>query len=235
MTQELSRVTGVLTDPTRAFADIATGPRWWVPLTLLAILALAFTMAFTQHVGWERFMNQTFDSNPKTQAMPAEQRAAAIEKGAKIAPIFGYVGAIVGTPVYALLVALGLMLVFNLTMSAQLRFAQAFGMTSYALLPGVISTGLAILVMFLKNPDDFNLRNPLVFNAGAFLDPQATPKWLLSLASSIDLFNLWTVLLLALAFGAIARKLSFRQALTGVASAWLVVILVKSAWAGLMG
>ncbi len=231
---EVARITAVLTDPKRAFQDIATRPRWWVPLSLLVILALAFNISFSRRVGWDRFMNQTFDTNPRTQTMPAEQRARAIEQGTKIASVMGYVGAVVGLPLYAMLVAAALMLVFNVALSAQIRFRQAFGVTSYALLPGLISSPLAILVMFLKSPDDFNLQNPLAFNIGAFLDPQTTPKWLLSLGTSLDLFTVWVVLLLAIGLAAAAaRKLTFGKALAGVAVPWLVWILVKSAWAGM--
>jgi Yip1 domain len=232
---EIARLTGVFTDPKRAFQDIAAKPRWWVPLSLLVILALAFNVSFSRRVGWERFMNQTFDSNPRTQNMPPEQRARAIEQGTKIASVMAYVGAIAGVPLFALLVALALMLVFNVSFGAQLRFPQTFGVTSYAILPRVISASLAILVMFLKNPDDFNLENPLAFNIGAFLDPQASPKWLVSLGSSLDLFSIWTIVLLAIGMSVAARKVTFGKALAAVSIPWGVLIVVKSALSGLRG
>jgi hypothetical protein len=232
---EMARLIGVLTDPKRAFADIVRQPRWWVPLSLLVILAVAFNVAFTQRVGWERYLTQTFENNPRMQNMPADQRALAMERAVKITPIIGYAGAIVGWPVYVLAMAGVLMLVFNVAFRARLKFRQTFGVTSYAQMPVAVSKPLEILVMFLKNPDDFNLQNPLAFNLGAFLDPQGTPKWLLSLGTSLDLFSFWIVLLLAIGLAAASRKITFGKALVGVAAPWLVLVLVKCAWAGMFG
>jgi hypothetical protein len=180
-------------------------------------------------------MEQTFDSNPRTQNMPADQRARAVEQAVRIVSITSYAGAIVGTPVMVAVEAGVLLLIFNFFLGAHLRFKQVFGVTSYALLPMLVSTVLALVVMLLKNPDDFNLRNPLAFNVGAFLDPQSTAKWLVSLGASLDLFSIWVVILLAIGLAAAAPRLSFSKALTGVMTPWLVLVVLKSAWAGAFG
>ena len=75
-------------------------------------------------------------------------------------------------------------------MSAPVRLKQVFAILCYASLPGVIMALLAIAVMFMKPPDDFNLQNPLVFNPGAFMDQATTSKFVYSLASAFDLFTL---------------------------------------------
>ncbi|HWB97671.1 MAG TPA: Yip1 family protein [Bryobacteraceae bacterium] len=232
---EPARLAGVLTDPKTAFRDIVTGPRWWVPMILVILLALVFNVTFSRRVGWDRFMEQTFDSNPRTQNMPADQRARAVEQAVRIVSITSYAGAIVGTPVMVAVEAGVLLLIFNFFLGAHLRFKQVFGVTSYALLPMLVSTVLALVVMLLKNPDDFNLRNPLAFNVGAFLDPQSTAKWLVSLGTSLDLFSIWVVILLAIGLAAAAPRLSFSKALTGVMTPWLVLVVLKSAWAGAFG
>ena len=86
----------------KAFADIAAKPRWYVPLILLILAAVGFTYAYTTRVGWEHYIRQTMENNPRIQNLPAEQREQQIQTGAKIAPIFGYVGSVVGIPIYAL-------------------------------------------------------------------------------------------------------------------------------------
>ena len=55
---------------------------------------------------------------------------------------------------------------------------------------------LSMVVLFLKDPDEFNLQNPLMFNVGGYLDANA-PAALRSLGSSIDLFSIWIIVLLA--------------------------------------
>jgi hypothetical protein len=98
------------------------------------------------------------------------------------------------------------------------------------MLTGVIAGILAIVVMFLKNPDDFNLLNPLAFNLGAFLEPPpATGKFLYSLLKSFDLFTFWTIALEAVGISVAAKKISFSKALMLVVVPWLVWTLVSSA------
>ena len=134
------------------------------------------------------------------------------------------------------LIVAGAMLLVCKMMGTSLRFKQMFAITAYAMLPGLIFTILAIVVMFLKNPDDFNLQNPLFFNIGAMMEPPPNSgKFLYSLASSIDLFTFWMILLLATGISVAARKVTFSKAIVAVAAPWIIWVLVKSAWAGAFG
>ena len=75
-----------------------------------------------------------------------------------------------------------------------------------------------------------------MFNPGAFMDPQTSPKFVYSLASSLDLFTIWILLLVATGLKAAAgKKLSFGGALFAVMLPWAVIILGKAALAGLTG
>jgi hypothetical protein len=232
---EVGRITGVSFDPKTAFADIAARPRWYVPLILMMVAGLAFTYSFTSRIGWRGYIAKTMENNPRVRDMPAEQRELQINTGARIAPIFGYAYSLVGIPVVTLIVA-GAMLLVCKMMGTSLRFKQMFAITAYAMLPGLIFTILAIVVMFLKNPDDFNLQNPLFFNIGAMMEPPPNSgKFLYSLASSIDLFTFWMILLLATGISVAARKVTFSKAIVAVAAPWIIWVLVKSAWAGAFG
>ena len=101
------------------------------------------------------------------------------------------------------------------------------------MLPRVISGILAIVVMFIKNPDDFNLQNPLAFNLGAFMEPPPNSgKFIYSLATSIDLFTIWSILLLAVGISVAARKVPFSKALILVVTPWIILVLLGAALAG---
>src|ERR1039458_4734061 len=118
-------------------------------------------------------------------------------------------------------------------MSAQVRLKQVFAIICYSGMPGLIMVLLAIAVMFLKPPDDFNLQNPLVFNPGAFMDPTATSKFVYSLASSLDLFRLWQLVLIGIGLKAAAGKtLSMGGAMTAVFLPWAIWILGTAALSG---
>jgi hypothetical protein len=231
---EASRILGVFIDPKKAFTDIAARPRnWFVPLILLIITAMAFTYFYTTRVGWEGYIRKSMENNTSAQNLPADQREARIQTGAKIAPIFGYVGSLVFIPVAALVIG-GVLLLTGKMMGAgeSLNFKKMFTISAYAMLPGLVSSILAIVVMFTKNPDEFNLQNPLIFNLGALMEPPPNSgKFLYSLATSIDLFSFWTMLLLATGISVAARKFSFSKALVAVVLPWAIYVLVKSGWA----
>jgi hypothetical protein len=230
---EVGRITGVLVDPKKAFADIAARPSWILPLILLIVGYLAFMYCFTTHVGWEHSMRQAMENNSKVQQMDPQQRENALQMQIKFAPIGAYVVGPIVIVVIALAIA-GVLLLVCKMMGASLGFKQMFAIASYAMLPGLISSILTIIVIFIKNPEDFNLQNPLAFNLGAFLEPPPnSSKALYSLATSIDLFSFWTILLLAVGISVAARKFPFSKALVAVVMSWVLLVLVKAGWAGL--
>jgi hypothetical protein len=232
---EFSRLAGVFFEPGKTFADIAERPNFWVPLILMIAASLAFTITISQRIGWDRVVRQQLE--PRMAQMSDAQREAVsktMDMQVKMASIFGYVGGVLGVPISYLIVSGILLGIVRGIMSAPVRFKQVFAIMCYASLPGLIFTVLVIAVMFLKNPDEFNLQNPLVFNPGAFMDPQSPLKFLRSVASSLDLFTIWTILLVATGLKAAGgKKLSFGGALTAVALPWAILVLGRASLAGL--
>jgi hypothetical protein len=229
---EASRLAGVFIEPGKTFRDIAARPRWVAPLLLTVLAGLIYIYMFNHKIGWEHFMRQTLESSPRAAQLTAEQREQAIQMQLKFAPIGAFAGALLATPVYTIVASAILLFIFNAMMSAQLKFKQVFSVMCYAGLTGVVFSILGIVVMFLKNPEDFNLRNPLAFNPAAFLDPLQTPKFLYALLSSIDLFSFWAIALIAVGLSAAGQRLSFGKALVGVLIPWGVLVLSKAAMAG---
>jgi len=232
---EAGRVAGVFTSPSAAFADIAERPRWIVPLVIIILSSLLFMWFFNRRVGWDRYINTTLATNPRIEQLDPEQKARVLEQQRKIVPIMGWVGPVVFAPIGIAIVAGVLLGVFNLAMGAQFKFKTLFSVASYASLPGALHSLLAIGVMHLKDPDDFNIEKPTAFNIGAFLSPDTAPKWLQSLGGSIDLFMIWVIVLIAIGIQMLDRKRSFGSCLTGVLIPWVIFVLGKAAWAALMG
>jgi hypothetical protein len=230
---EVSRLTGVFFEPAKTFADVAQRPGFWAPLILVIVVSLVYMVLFGQHVGWERMMRHQFETSSRAAQMPAEQREAAIQMQVKVAPIGTYVFLLVGLPLMWLIWAAILLGIVKGMMSAPVRLKQVFAIIAYSSVPGVIMALLAIAVMFMKPPDDFNLQNPLVFNPGAFMDPTTSSKFLYSLASSFDLFRLWTLVLIGIGLKAAGGKqLSMGGAMTAVFLPWAIWTLGTAALAG---
>jgi hypothetical protein len=227
---EISRLTGVFFEPAKAFEDIAARPSFWVPLLLTIVSALIFTYLLSQHLGWPEVLRQSNQMNPRaTQQMeqlPADQQARAQELQLKFVVFGSYGGAILGRAIFCLIVGLILLGIVRGIMSAPVRFKQIFAILCYASLPSIIQAVLTTVVMFLKKPEDFNLLNPLVFNLG-FIETNS--KFLHTLASAVDLFTIWTILLVAVGLKAAGgRKLSFAGALIAVVLPWGVIVLIRA-------
>ena len=94
---------------------------------------------------------------------------------------------------------------------------------------------MALAVMLLKNPEEFDLQYPTLTNIGAFLEPASTPKWLMSLGTSIDVFTLWVLALLATGLSVASRKISWSTSFATVLGTWGVYVLVKMGWAAMFG
>jgi uncharacterized membrane protein len=229
---EFSRITGVFFDPRKTFEDIAKRPTWLVPVVLIVVFGLLVSITMSQRVGWERIVQQGMDASSRAQQMTPEQRQQAIAIGVKFASIMAYT-AVVLVPVFFAIMAGVLTGVASGMFSAGIRFKQVFAVVCYSSLTGLISAILTIVVLYLKNPDEVNVQNALAFNPGAFMDPATSSKFLYSLASSLDLFSFWTILLMATGLKAAAgKKLSFASAVFAVVLPWAVWVLGKSALAG---
>ncbi len=232
---EVSRITGVFFEPSRAFADIAARPRWIPPLLLILIVSMSLMIVYTQRGGWRVMIEQQMANSSRTSQMTPEQREQGIEMGVKWASMAVYIAPIL-IPVSFLIVAGVLMGITALILSAPVRFSQVFAIVSYANLVGAIKGALVLVVLLMKNIGDFDLNNPVMFDPGYFMDPKESSKFLYSLATSLDLFSFWTMLLIAIGLKAAAgKKLSLGGAFFAVFLPWAVYVLCAAALKGLTG
>jgi hypothetical protein len=235
---EISRLSGVFFEPSKAFADIAERPRWFVPLLLVILATLAFYVTYGQRNGWRSFIEEQMQSNARVarqmEQLSPEQREQSFNLQAKIImPITYYVGPVIGMPIAYLFGSLILLGIASGLMSAGVKFKQIFAIECYAGLTGIVSKILGIVVIFLKRPEQFNLMNPLAFNPAAFMDPKTTSKFIYTLATGFDLFVFWGMLLTAIGLKAAAgKRLSFGGALFAVALPWAFFLLLGASIAG---
>jgi hypothetical protein len=226
---EGQRLLGVFFSPSKVFADIARRPRWWIPLLLMSVVSTIYLNAYSQRVGWERMIRQTIENSPRGENMTAQQREQAIARGASVVKILGYGGAVIGNLITIVIVAAVLIFMANSLMGGNLKFPSMLGIVSYSFLPQILVSGLSMLVMYLKPPDDFDIRNPLLFNAGAFVASDAA-QWLKSLASSFDLFSFWIMALIACGISTAAPKVKFGKAFLAVLFPWMLYVALKTAY-----
>jgi len=227
----IGRMFNVYLEPRATYDDIVRRPGWLTPVLLFTAFNILFTVAFTQRVGWERFMEQQFAKDPRTADMPAEQRARALQQAATFSKYLGYGGAVLGSVIVVAILGGVFLLAFNTIGGAGTNYNTSLAIVAHAYMPNVIAGILAFVILFLKDPADFDLQNPVGSNVGAFL-PSGTPRWLESLGTSLDLFVFWILFMLATGFTAAnPKKLSLGKSLGIVMGVWAVYLLVKVGWA----
>ena len=114
---------------------------------------------------------------------------------------------------------------------ASLNYRTSLGIVSHAFSPGIISSVLFLLVLYLKPFGTVDLENPVATNVGALL-AEGSAKWLQKLGSSLDIFSFWTLYLIALGFAAASpKKLTLGKSLGIAVAVWAIYVLVRVGWA----
>jgi hypothetical protein len=135
-------------------------------------------------------------------------------------------------PVFTLIiwvvVAAVLFATFKFAANADVSFKVSLAIVVYAGLPGLIKVLLATLsVAAGMNPDSFSFQNPLASNPGYFMNP-ANSVFLYSVASGIDIFLIWTLVLTAIGFTCVS-KVKRGTSFAIVFGWWIVFTLVGAA------
>lgn len=117
--------------------------------------------------------------------------------------------------------------IFNLLGGTQLKFGTSLAIVAYASTPVIIGALLGLVILFLKDPSTVDLQNLVASNAGAFLSSDS-PRWLVSLLGSLDIFSFWVMALLAIGYRTAApRRFTFGKAFLYIFAVWFVYVLVK--------
>jgi len=200
----VGRIFGVLFSPKATFEDIVRKPSWLLPTAILCLMALAVGVALNQKVNWREVVSQQMEKSSQTAQLSEEDKEKRIEAGAKIAPIFSYVGVPL-TILLVLVVALVMLGAYNVMAGVNPGYATALGIVSHAYVPLIIGNVLFLVVLSLKPEGTLDLNNPVATNLAAFL-PEDAPKWLDALGKNVDIFITWILVLIASGFSAANPK-----------------------------
>jgi len=228
---EPQRIIDTVVAPSKTFADIWRSAAWWGPFLVTIIISFIFVYSVDSKVGFRRVTEHQIERSPKAtqrlEQMSRAERDNAITAQTKITRGISFVFPVF-ILIWDLIVAALLFGTFKLALSAELTFSGTFAVVMYASLVQGIRTILATVMLFVGlDPDSFNIQNPAPTNPGYFLNPTGSP-FLYSVASSLDIFMIWTLVLTALGISIISKKVKFSTALI-VVFGWYVVFVIGSA------
>lgn len=227
----IGRVFGALFNPKPTFESIAQRPTWILPVLIGVVLGLAASTVISQRIGWRAVIEKQIANNARAQkqmeSLTPEQREQNISAQEKITPKIVYTINVVAPFLGTIIIAAIMLAAFNLIHGANMNFKTSMGITAYGWCPAIVSGLLAILILYIKDPSTVDVQNIVASNPGALVSDD-TPKWLVSLLGSLDLFSFWTMILMALGYSATnPKKISFGSAFFTVFACWAVYVLCK--------
>jgi len=233
---EGARILNTFIAPSKTFTDLRRSAAWWGPWILISVFSMAFVFTIGKQITFEQASKNQIELSPKRSAqfdkLAPDQQQKQLQVSAKIFGYFAY-----GSPLmilfYFLISTVALWATFKVGAAADTTFGQAYAITMYASLPGIIGAILGIISLFAGvNPEGFDVNNPVGTNLAYYLDPETTGRFIRGMASMLDVISIWTVILIGIGY-ACTSKVKRSTAIAIVAGWFILFKLLTSALATL--
>lgn len=228
----LSRLTGVFVEPGETFEYIARKPDWMAPLGVLILVSFATVETMLLKIGAGQIALRGIQQSGRAAAMDPAQMGQIAERSATVLRVVMPAGALLGVPIFLLIVAGFGLLVLNGFFGRHAKFKQVFSVTCYADLPGILAGIMVIAVVLFGDASAFNPQIPAPTNPGFFMNPLTAFHPALALAGSLDVMIFWFMALLAIGLSRIAQKKVKTGAIfLTLLGAWALVVAAKVGFA----
>jgi hypothetical protein len=230
----LSRAIGVFVSPARTFESIARRPDFIAPLIVAIVGAYALIEAMLQKIGAGRIVRQSLEISGKAAQMTPEQLDQTVARASTITALIMRVGAVIGVPIFLLIIAAVGLLIANLIFGASVNFKTAFSVVCYANLVLQVGVILGLFIVFMGDPEQFNPENPVPTTVAFFLNPRETSKVVYAIASSFDIFRVWFIVLTSLGLSiAMNRRVGTMAIFLTFLVIWVLIVLGKAGMAAI--
>ena len=219
----VGRIFGVFYSPGETFADIARKPDFLVPLIILMVASVSVTETVLAKIGMESIVTTAIEQSGRP-VPPPEQLATAV----KVQTIIVHIAGVVALPIVLVIIAaLGLLFV-NALLGGKIGFLTAFSVTCYAYLVTLIGSVMGLALILFGDQENFNVNAFIPSSPGFFLNPRETSKPLYSLATSLDIFTIWTMILMGIGLSAATLgKVKARTIFLCYFGLWALYVLAK--------
>ena len=236
---EWQRVSNTFTAPSKTFEDIKRGKKsWWMPFIIVALVGYILFAAVATKIGMQQVVDNQIRLDPKAEERMAnatpEQRAVGVKISLNITE-----GVFIANPLLVLaglaVMTLGLWGTINFVFGGKASYGSVFAVWMYATLPTIVKTLLGVVVIYAgAAPESFNIKNFAPTNLGAFLNPMETNKALYSLATSLDVITIWSLILLGMGT-AIVAGVKRNSGYIAVFGWWAIFVLIGVGIAAISG
>jgi hypothetical protein len=208
--------------PNDVFARRAEGGEFALPLIVLPIVLTVLYYA-TQGVmqpvfdaEWARMLPKMMEKVPN---LTPERMQAMKEMGAK----WGGIGIFIGAGLVGPFVAGFVLWIVSRVVGAAVGFSQAVMIATFSFYPMIVEQVVNAAQALALPESSITSRYSLSLGPARFLDPTAS-SMTLALVGHVDLFTIWTAVLVAIGLKVVARATT-AQAATAGAAVWILGLL----------
>lgn len=220
----------VLLDPRATFASIARRPTWVAPLVILMTLAtLTSTLTFGK-IDVAQSVREQFAAQGQTADPEQIDRAVTffqdIQGVAALVTLLSF-------PLVMMLVALVFWFAFQLA-GLEMTYGASASVTMHGMMPWAVASLLTLPVLLSRDTitaKEAMSGSVLISHLGFLASSDAAQAWV-GLLSSVDLFSVWTAVLLVIGYRA-AAKASTAKTVSVVSCVWLAWVGIKVGWLAL--
>ena len=217
----LQRIIGVLFNPGATFESIVRRPNILGPFLIFVVISIVSAIGVAMKADFNALAREAVESNP---SITPDKVDGAVNMTKGIMKVSMYASPIL--IVLVLVIAAGICLLAFKVLGGEGDFNQALSVTTYAWFPRLIRGVLGAIVMLSKGSFTmYELQNPLMSNLGFLFDPKTQPVQY-AIGSSLDIFNIWSLVLLIIGLAAMSKFSKAKSAVI-VISLWLVVNLLS--------
>ncbi len=227
------RLFGIFFSPNQTFQDIAKKPSFVLPLIIMIIFSLIATVIIMPKIDIEAAILENIEKSGR-EISDAEMESA-MAWGEKIGNVSGYIGAVAGPIIITLIVAVIYFGIIRLWRAGS-TFSKVFSVTVHSFFVGIIKTILAIIVA--PRLEDRSLlaqdaQNLVKSNLSVLLNREEVAAPLYIVASKIDIFSIWIMVLAILGLAAVS-KLNIKQSAAIVLILWLIFLAANAIFFGIV-
>jgi hypothetical protein len=223
----LQSLWGVLLAPEKTFRALAARPTWLPAMLLTVLSAFLLSMILVSRMDLKGAILEAIEKKG------LELTASQLDLQVSIATAASKYSPLLIQPIFLLLAAVLFLVVLRL-LGSEIDFRRSLSVTVHGMMPLVLAALLTIPVALSRaqvSMQDVKGSRLLSSNLAVFA-PDSVGSVTLALLSSIDVFTIWTVVLLAIGFRIVAR-LSAAAAWGTVLTFWLLAVGLKLGMAAL--
>ncbi|MFP5284157.1 MAG: YIP1 family protein [Thermoanaerobaculia bacterium] len=222
------RLVGVLVAPGETFRSIAERPTWLPPLLLLLLLGAAVAFAIQMRTDPEEMVRGQIEAIkvevPQEQVDKMIEDAEGRTTGAKLG--LAAIGIVVQAALYAV-VAVLFWIGFRL-FGSEMDYLRSLATTLHGYMPLAVGSLINLPLMLSRESLTFeeSMQGGVLVSSLKAIAPEDASPVTEALLGSLDLFTIWTLVLLTIGYKAVA-KVSTAVASGIVILFWLVYVMGK--------